>query len=163
MITLAIVTLSDRSSRGEREDLSGPEIKSWAEKNGGFSIVTESVIPDDRDLIEKELIRLCDEGIMLILTTGGTGFSPRDVTPEATLAVVTRVIPGFTEAIRMKSLEKTPHAMLSRAVAGIRDRSIIINLPGSPRAVREGLEVIEKAVVHGIHILNSTVTDCGSV
>jgi len=162
MISVAIVTISDRSSRGEREDISGPAIKSWTQDVGGFEIVEEVIIPDEFEIIKSTLLKLCESEVMIILTTGGTGFSQRDVTPEATLAVIQRLVPGFTEAMRIKSLDITPHAMLSRAVSGIRGKSLIINLPGSPKAVRENLKVIQKALIHGIEILNAKITDCGS-
>lgn len=161
MISVAIITVSDRSSRGERDDLSGPEIRKWAEARG-FAVNMETVVPDDREDIRNRLIEFSDDGIDLILTTGGTGFAPRDNTPEATLSVLERPAPGFAEAMRQKSLEITPHAMLSRAVSGIRKRSLIINLPGSPKAVRENLAVIEKAIPHAIELLKGQVGDCGN-
>lgn len=161
MIHVAIITVSDRSSRGEREDLSGPEIRKWAE-NQGHTVVSETVVPDEFDAIKDELIKQSDAGADLILTTGGTGFAPRDVTPEATRAVIVREAPGFAEAMRAMSLAITPHAMLSRAVSGIRKKSLIINLPGSPKAVRENLGFIEKAVPHAVDLLQSQVTDCGA-
>lgn len=160
-VTIAIITVSDRSSKGERSDLSGPVISEWA-KMMDFDIVESRIIPDSFEKIRNTLIEFCDRNVSLILTTGGTGFSERDVTPEATLAVLEKQASGFVEAMRMKSLEITPHAMLSRAVAGIRKKSIIINLPGSPKAVRENLGVIENSIVHGIKILNSEEADCGS-
>ncbi len=161
MIRVGIITVSDRSSRGEREDLSGPEIRRWAERMG-HSVEAESIVPDERERIQAELIDYASRGIDLILTTGGTGFAPRDVTPEATLAVIDRAAPGFAEAMRHRSLAITPHAMLSRAVAGIRGASMIINLPGSPKAVRENLEVIEKAVPHAVELLRGRAGDCGT-
>lgn len=160
MVRVGIITVSDRSSRGEREDLSGPEIRRWAERMG-HSVERESIVPDERERIEAELIAYAAGGIELILTTGGTGFAPRDVTPEATLAVIDREAPGFGEAMRQRSLAITPHAMLSRAVAGIRGSSLIVNLPGSPKAVRENLEVIERAVPHAVELLRGSVGDCG--
>lgn len=160
MVRVGIITVSDRSSRGEREDLSGPEIRRWAERMG-HSVERESIVPDERERIEAELIAYAAGGIDLILTTGGTGFAPRDVTPEATLAVIDREAPGFGEAMRQRSLVITPHAMLSRAVAGIRGSSLIVNLPGSPKAVRENLEVIERAVPHAVELLRGSVGDCG--
>ncbi|HOP28433.1 MAG TPA: molybdopterin adenylyltransferase [Spirochaetota bacterium] len=159
-IKCGIITVSDRSSRGEREDLSGPEIRKWAENNN-LSVIKEVIVPDEIDRIKKVLIELSDEGIELLLTTGGTGFAPRDVTPEATKEVIEREAPGFAEAMRMKSLEITPHAMLSRAVSGIRKNSLIINLPGSPKGARENLQFIEKAIPHAIDLLRNRVTDCG--
>ena len=161
MIKIAIITVSDRSSRGEREDLSGPEIRKWAESHG-YSVLSESVVPDELDDISAELIRQSDADADLILTTGGTGFAPRDVTPEATRAVIEKEAPGFAEAMRSQSLTITPHAMLSRAVSGIRKKSLIINLPGSPKAVRENLSFIEKAIPHAVELLKSQVTDCGA-
>ncbi|MCP4136145.1 MAG: MogA/MoaB family molybdenum cofactor biosynthesis protein [bacterium] len=162
MITVGIITASDRSSRGEREDLSGPEIKKWA-LDKGFEIAEESIVPDDIEDMKNKLIEYSNSGINLILTTGGTGFAPRDITPEATLAVIEKNAPGFAEVMRMKSLEITPHAMLSRAVSGIRKSSLIINLPGSPKAVRENLGFIEKAIPHALDLLKDSVSDCGSV
>jgi len=161
-ITVGVVTMSDRSSRGEREDLSGPEIRKWAEGKG-HRVVREEIVPDEYEAIRGMLIELCDNGVELILTTGGTGFAPRDVTPEATLSVIERRTPGFPEAMRSASLAITPHAMLSRAEAGIRGRSLIINLPGSPKAVRENLAVIEKAIPHAVELLHGAVGDCGTV
>lgn len=161
MITVSIVTVSDRSSRGERKDASGPEIRKWAEKLG-YRVASEDIVPDETEAIESVLLLRVRENTNIIFTSGGTGFSERDVTPEATLKVVKKIAPGFVEAIRMRSLEITPHAMLSRAVAGIRDRSIIINLPGSPKAVRESLEVVEKALPHAVQILTGDTADCGS-
>jgi len=161
MISLAIITVSDRSSRGERDDLSAPEIKKWA-KTRDYDVIAESVVPDETEEIKKRLIEYSNRGINLILTTGGTGFAERDVTPEATLSVIEKHTPGFAEAMRMKSLEITPHAVLSRAVSGIRKRTLIINLPGSPKAVRENLSFIEKAIPHAVELLKGKVSDCGS-
>ncbi len=154
------MTVSDRSSRGIREDLSGPEIRAWSTKMG-FSVVEERVVPDDSNAISKTLIELADSGIDIIFTTGGTGCAPRDVTPEATLSVIEKATPGFPEMMRQKSLQITPHAMLSRAVAGIRKKTLIINLPGSPKAVRENLEFIEPAVPHAVELIHSEIKDCG--
>lgn len=160
MIALGIITVSDRSHRGEREDLSGPEIRKWAE-DMGFTVREESVVPDDLELIKNRLIEYSEQNLDLIFTTGGTGFAKRDVTPEATLAVIDKHTPGFAEAMRQYSLKITPHAMLSRAVSGIRKNSLIINLPGSPKSVRENLSFIEKAIPHAIELLRGEVTDCG--
>jgi len=162
MATAGIITVSDRSSQGLREDLSGPEIRKWVE-GIGFTVAEEAVVPDDLDAIKDKLISMSDREIDIILTTGGTGFAPRDVTPEATLAVIDRTAPGFAETMRARSLAITDRAMLSRAVSGIRKKSLIINLPGSPKAVRENLAFIEKAVPHAIELLNSEVTDCGQI
>ncbi len=161
MIKVAVITVSDRSSRGERDDLSCPEIKKWAYSKG-YQVVADSIVPDELEDIQKKLIEYAEQNVSLILTTGGTGFAPRDVTPEATLSVIDRTAPGFAEVMRLKSLEVTSHAMLSRAVSGIRGSSIIINLPGSPKAVRENLAFIEKAIPHAVELLKGEVADCGS-
>ncbi len=161
MIRTAILTLSDKGSKGERQDESGALIR---ELIGSVGTVVEhyAVLPDERPLITDTLIRLCDSGsIDLILTTGGTGVAPRDVTPEATRAVIDRELPGMAEAMRAESLKKTPHAMISRAVAGIRNRTLIVNLPGSPKAVRENLSVILPALVHAIEKIKGDPSDCG--
>ena len=158
-IKTGIITVSDRSSRGERDDLSGPEIKKWCEKMN-FNVVEELIIPDEQDIIKKSLIELSDKGLDLILTTGGTGFAPRDVTPEATRSVIEKEAPGFAEVMRMRSLQITPHAMLSRAVSGIRKSSLIINLPGSPKGARENLEFIEKGIPHALKLLRNEIKDC---
>lgn len=160
MISVGIITVSDRSSKGQRDDLSGPEIRRWAQEKG-YSVTDESIVPDEIDAIAEKLVEYSDRGVHLILTTGGTGFAPRDVTPDATMRVVERIAPGFAEAMRQKSLEITPHAMLSRAMSGIRKRSIIINLPGSPKGVRENLSFIEKALPHAVELLQGDVSDCG--
>jgi len=161
MFTLGILTISDRGSRGEREDESGRVVR---ELLGALdaNVVKYEVVPDEGDIISAKLVDWVDkEGIDLILTTGGTGPSRRDVTPEATLAVLERMAPGFVEAMRAESLKKTSTAMLSRAVAGIRGGSLIINLPGSPRAVSECLEVIIPALPHAIEVLKGTAGECG--
>ena len=160
-IRAGIITVSDRTSRGERGDVSGPEIVRWAEKMD-IEIVEETTVPDEIPDIKKSLTDFVEKGFDLILTTGGTGFTHRDVTPEATRAVIDREAPGFAEAMRAKSLEITPHVMLSRAVSGICRQSLIINLPGSPKAVRENLGFIEKAIPHAIMLLRNEVKDCGS-
>jgi len=158
-IKIGIITVSDRSSRGEREDLSGPEIKKWCDKMG-YSVSEELIIPDEIEEIKKSLKALTDKSLDLIVTTGGTGFAPRDVTPEATRAVIEREAPGFAEVMRMRSLQITPHAMLSRAVSGIRKNTLIINLPGSPKGARENLEFIESAIPHALKLLRNEVKDC---
>ena len=162
MATVGIITVSDRSSQGTRKDLSGPEIKKWSE-NMKLEVVREVIVPDDKEKIIDILVEMSDASIKLVLTTGGTGFAPRDNTPEATRAIIEREAPGFAEAMRSKSLEITPHAMLSRAVSGIRKNSLIINLPGSPKAVRENLGFIEKAIPHALELLEGDVKDCGKV
>ena len=156
---IGILTISDKGARGEREDRSGPAIREMIEAAGG-EIVRAMIIPDEQDEIRAALIGWSDEGLELILTTGGTGFSPRDWTPEATKAVLDREAPGIAEAIRRAGMEKTPTAMLSRAVAGIRKRTLIVNLPGSEKAVRESLEAILPALPHGIEILKGEASEC---
>ncbi len=162
MFTLGILTVSDKGSRGEREDESGKAIKETLAPLDA-NLVKYEVVPDEREIISGRLVEWVDkEGIDLILTTGGTGLTPRDVTPEATLAVVDRLAPGFVEAMRAESLKVTPTAMLSRAVCGTRGRSLIINLPGSPRAVRECLDVILPALPHAIETLRGEAGECGT-
>jgi molybdenum cofactor synthesis domain-containing protein len=158
VITVAVLTLSDKGSRGEREDLSGPAI---AEMLSGIAEVKFcDILPDERDLIARRLLDYCGK-VDLILTTGGTGLSPRDVTPEATRAVIDREVPGIAEAMRAAGLQKTRHAMLSRAVAGVRDETLIVNLPGSPRAVRENLEVIVDVIPHAVEKIKGSPKECG--
>jgi len=162
MIRAAIITLSDKGSKGEREDESGLIIREMI-MNIGAVIDHYEVLPDEKPGIVEVLSRLSDSGtIDLILTTGGTGVAPRDVTPEATLEVIERDLPGMAEAMRAESLKKTPHAMISRAIAGIRKRTLIVNLPGSPRAVRENLAVILPALPHTIEKINGDPRECGS-
>jgi len=157
---VGILTVSDKGAKGKREDRSGPAIREMIEAAGG-EIVQSRVVPDEPDLIRAALLDWTEEGIDLILTTGGTGFSPRDWTPEATKAVIEREAPGISEAIRLAGMKKTPTAMLSRAVAGIRKSTLIINLPGSEKAVRESLKAIMPALPHGIEILKGTAGECG--
>ena len=157
---MAVITLSDSGYAGKRADLSGPAIQEMVEERG-WTVVQTTLLPDRREMLERELRRLCDGGLAdLILTTGGTGFSPNDVTPEATMAVVERPTPGIPEAMRYYSLQITPRAMLSRAAAGIRGRTLIVNLPGSPKAVRECLQAILPALDHGLEILKGTGGNC---
>lgn len=158
MITVAILTLSDKGSKGKRKDESGPLIEKIIKKIGG-KVVYYTVLPDEKNLIKKKLLFLCNT-VDLILTTGGTGLSPRDVTPEATLEVIRREIPGIAEAIRQKGLRKTPYAMLSRAVAGIRGKTLIINLPGSPAGAKESLEVILPALPHAVEKIKGSQKEC---
>ena len=158
--TAAWITLSDKGAEGLREDESGPLIGSILTENG-YDVVETILIPDDEDILKNELMRLADQRqVNLVMTTGGTGFSPRDITPEATEAVCERMTPGISEAIRAYSMTKTPRAMLSRAVSGIRGRTLIINLPGSPKAVRESMEFIMSSLEHGLEILNGRTADC---
>jgi len=154
MLRVGVLTVSDRVAQGVAEDLSGPLIAHMVRERLQALVLEERVVPDERYVIEEVLREWADEAELdLILTTGGTGFAPRDVTPEATRSVIEREAPGFAEAMRAKGLEVTPHAMLSRGVAGIRGRTLIINLPGNPKAVRENLEVILPALPHGLRLL----------
>jgi molybdenum cofactor synthesis domain-containing protein len=156
MIRVGILTVSDRSSRGERPDASGPLLRQMAQQQG-WTVERDSVVPDERDAIQAILVDWADVARLdLILTTGGTGFAPRDVTPEATCAVIEREAPGLAEAMRADSLRKTPHAMLSRAVCGIRGRTLVVNLPGSPKAAHENFETILPALPHAIALLQES-------
>ena len=158
----AILTLSDKGARGEREDRSGPALETWLAERG-VTVLHSEIVPDDLDIIYVKLEGWADSGAFnLILTTGGTGVSPRDVTPDVTRKIVEREIPGFGEVMRRTSMEKTPHAMISRSVAGIRKQTLIVNLPGSPRAVRENLAVILPALTHAIEKIKGDPSDCGS-
>lgn len=160
--SVSIITVSDRCSRGERDDLSGPAIEKWA-VDAGYLVMDKVIVPDEQALISETIIGFCDKGAEMVLTTGGTGFAPRDRTPEATREVLDRIAPGIAETMRWRSLQITDKAMLSRAVAGIRGTTLIINLPGSPKSVRENLGFIEKALPHALELLASGVSDCGSV
>ncbi|MGQ9517924.1 MAG: MogA/MoaB family molybdenum cofactor biosynthesis protein [Anaerolineae bacterium] len=151
---VGVLTVSDRSARGEREDASGPALMELVQRELGFTLAQYAIVPDEREQIAETLRRWADElRLDLILTTGGTGFAPRDVTPEATLAVIEKLAPGLAEAMRAVSMTLTPHAMLSRAVAGIRGRTLIVNLPGSPKAACENLQTIAPALRHGLALL----------
>lgn len=151
--TVGILTVSDRCSRGQEQDLSGPFIAQWIAENLDAQVVQQGIVPDERREIARKLVEWSARGIDLVLTTGGTGFAPRDVTPEATRDAIEREAPGLAEAMRSAGLSQTPKAMLSRAVAGIRGQTLIVNLPGSPKAVRAYLEVLKPALPHGIDIL----------
>jgi molybdenum cofactor synthesis domain-containing protein len=152
-IRFGILTLSDRSSRGERADLSGPALATRIQEEG-WTLVRHEVLPDDEAAIREMLISWADSGELdVILTTGGTGFSPRDVTPEATRAIIEREAPGLAEAMRAASLKVTPHAMLSRVITGIRRKTLIINLPGSPKGAVENLQVILPVIPHAVQLL----------
>lgn len=160
MFSVGIITASDKGASGEREDLSGPVIAEMISTIGGVVKAT-AVVADEQHLLAAKMKEYADERQLdLILTTGGTGFSPRDVTPEATRDVVERLAPGIPEAMRLESLKLTPKAMLSRAIAGIRGRTLIINLPGSPKAVRECLQVVLPALSHGIEIMRGDAMEC---
>ena len=160
MKRVAIITSSDTGYRGEREDLSGPAIRKIVEKNG-YEVVSADILPDDRKMLSERMAEIADSGAAeLILTTGGTGFSPRDITPEATEDIIDRRVPGIPEAMRAYSMTITKRAMLSRATAGIRKKTLIINLPGSPKAVKESLEYIIDALGHGIEIMTGEAGNC---
>ncbi len=159
---VAIVTMSDKGSAGQRTDESGPLISAIMDEWGLAEVVKTELVPDDFETIKKTLVYLCDDTkVDLILTTGGTGLSPRDVTPEATMAVADRNVPGIAEYMRAKSFEITPKAMLSRAVSVMRGQTLIINLPGSPKAVKENLEFILPALGHGLDIMTGRSGECG--
>ncbi len=162
MIRVGVLTISDSLSSGKRtDDKSGEEIKRICSELG-WMVVLYDVVPDDLGTISEKLVSWCDSGdVDLVLTTGGTGFSPRDNTPEATKAVIEREAPGFSEIIRVESFKITPHGIISRGVSGIRGKTLIINLPGSPKAVREALEVIYKAIPHAIEKLKGDEKPCG--
>ena len=158
--TAAVITLSDKGAAGEREDKSGPKIVEMI-KEAGYDVKETLLLPDGRTALEKQLIRLADQRqINVIFTTGGTGFAERDVTPEATIAVCDRMANGIADAIRNYSMTITPRAMFSRAVSGIRKRTLIINLPGSPKAVQEALEFLLPYLDHGIGILRGSEGEC---
>ena len=159
----AVLTVSDRCSRGERDDAGGPLVAGIL-KSAGYTVICSDLVPDDRPQIELALRRLADQAQAdLIVTTGGTGFSPRDVTPEATIAVCSRMAPGIPEAMRSAGMQITMRAMLSRAQAGIRGNSLIINLPGSPKAARENLEAVLPALAHGLEMLSGAPADCAKL
>lgn len=156
----AVLTLSDKGARGERADASGPALETWLAEQGVI-VTRREIIPDDVETIVVTLTEWADSGAFdLVLTTGGTGVSPRDVTPDATLRVVERVIPGFGEVMRARSLEKTPHAMISRAIAGIRGGTLIINLPGSPKGAVENLAAVWPAVPHAVEKIQGDQSEC---
>jgi len=160
---VAILTASDKGARGERQDESGLVIKEMVEAAGGKVFIYE-VVPDEFTVLREKLVAYADElQLHLVLTTGGTGLSPRDNTPDATLAVIEKQVPGMAEAMRAFGLQKTPHAMLSRAVCGIRKGTLIVNLPGSPRAVRENLGVILPAIPHALDVLCGQAGDCANL
>ena len=156
----AIITSSDSGYAGEREDKSGPVIEEMITA-AGYEVVSREILPDDFDMLRKRMEEICDESLAeLILTTGGTGFSQRDIMPEATAAVCERMVPGIPEAMRAYSMRFTERAMLSRAASGIRKKTLIVNMPGSPKAVRESLEFILPSLAHGLEILTGEATNC---
>lgn len=159
---VAIITSSDSGYAGQREDLSGPKIKEIVEKNG-YEVVSMIILPDQKDRLKEEIIHICDDGLAdLILTTGGTGLSPTDCMPEATLEAGERIVPGIPEAMRNFSMQVTKRAMLSRAVCVTRKSTLVLNLPGSPKAVEECLEYVITELDHGLKIMLGTVNNCGS-
>ena len=160
MKRVAIITSSDTGYRGEREDLSGPAIREIVEKNG-YKVVSMDILPDDRAILSKKMAEIADNNTAeLILTTGGTGFSPRDIMPEATEDIIDRRVPGIPDAMMAYSMTITKRAMLSRATAGIRKKTLIVNLPGSPKAVKESLEYIIDPLAHGIEIMTGEAGNC---
>ena len=161
MYTAKVITVSDKGYRGERVDESGPLVKELLAE-AGYEVLDVVIIPDEVDMIEKELIKASDDDIALIVTTGGTGFAPRDITPEATTNVCERMVPGISEAMRAASMAITNRAMLSRGVSGIRKGSLIINLPGSKKAAKENLESVLPALEHGLSVLRNPPKDCGA-
>ncbi|MCL4475035.1 MAG: MogA/MoaB family molybdenum cofactor biosynthesis protein [Nitrospirae bacterium] len=158
MITVAVLTLSDKGSKGEREDLSGPAISAML-KGIGAEVKHYEILPDEKEMIKEKLLEYSLK-VDLILTTGGTGLSPRDVTPDATLEVIDREVPGIAEAMRSEGQKKTSRSMLSRAVAGIKGQTLIINLPGSPMAVKENLEVIIDVIPHAVEKIKGDTSEC---
>lgn len=163
MYQAAVLTVSDRSFHGERPDTGGPLVAELLEQ-AGYEVACRAIVPDEQAQIEEKLRQIADNGeVQLLVTTGGTGFAPRDVTPEATLAVCDRMTPGIPEAMRYASMQVTNRAMLSRAQAGIRKGTLIINLPGSPKAAKENLEAILPAVFHGLEMLSGSPADCAKL
>ena len=159
MVRAKVITVSDRCFRGEREDKSGPAVAELL-RQAGYQTAEPGLVPDEMEQIAEALRSAAAEDFALIVTTGGTGFAPRDVTPEATIAVCTRLVPGIPEAMRAASLQITPRAMLSRAAAGILDHSLIVNLPGSPKAAVENLSAVLLALSHGLSMLRDAPGDC---
>ena len=163
MIKVGIITLSDKGFIGERVDITGDKLKEMILNHKDYEFVYYNLLPDTKEIIERELKELCDNKIVdLILTNGGTGFSKRDITPEATLSIIEKSAPGISEYMRMKSLEITPKAMLSRGVSGIREETLIINLPGSPKGATENFSFVIDSLKHGIEILKGSATECAT-
>lgn len=160
MYKAAVLTVSDRCSRGERVDASGPVVRDLLVQ-AGYGVVFLDIVPDEQKLIEAKLVQYAErDKVDLVVTSGGTGFAPRDVTPEATLAVCEKLCPGIPEAMRAASMQKTPRAMLSRSQAGIHRSTLVINLPGSPKAARENLEAVLPALAHGLKMMEGKPADC---
>ena len=160
MFNAKVITVSDKGYRGERVDESGPLVRSIL-KEAGYDVSEVVIVPDEMEMIMDELIKAADDDVALIVTTGGTGFAPRDITPEATTKVCERMVPGISEAMRAASMAITNRAMLSRGVSGIRNRSLIINLPGSRKAAGENLQAVIPALEHGLTVLRGKPMDCG--
>ena len=160
--TAMVITISDRCAQGQREDASGPLLVQLLQR-AGYTVTGTAIVPDEYDVICHALRQAALANTALILTTGGTGFSPRDITPEATAAVCQRMAPGIGEAMRAASLRITPRGMLSRATAGLLDRSLIVNLPGSPKAAQENLEAVLPSLVHGLEMLRGGQADCATL
>jgi molybdenum cofactor synthesis domain-containing protein len=161
-VRLAVLTISDAGARGERVDSSGDVIVAWAERNG-YSLARRDLVPDESSDVVARLVAWCDSGeVDLVLTTGGTGLSPRDITPEATRSVIERDAPGIAERMRVSSLESFPRAALSRGIAGVRGRALVVNLPGSPGGVRDGLAALDAIVQHAVEILRGGASDHGA-
>ena len=162
MFNVAIITLSDKGYKGERKDITGENLVYFINNENNYEVKYYNMIPDDKVMLKNEIIKLCDRDIDLILTNGGTGFSKRDITPEATKEVIEREIPGISEYIRMKSSEKIKRAILSRGISGIRKNTVIINLPGSPKGAIESIEFVIDVIGHGIDILKGEATECAN-
>ncbi|MDU7904967.1 MAG: MogA/MoaB family molybdenum cofactor biosynthesis protein [Peptostreptococcaceae bacterium] len=162
MFNVSIITLSDKGSKGKREDTTGEKLIKFINNTKDYKVKYYNMIPDDKELLKSEIIKLCNSNIDLILTNGGTGFSKRDVTPEATKEVIEREIPGISEYIRMESCKITKRAMLSRGVSGIRQNTVIINLPGSPKGAIESIEFVIDTIGHGIDILKGEAVECAN-
>ena len=160
--TAMVITISDRCAQGQREDASGPLLVQLLQR-AGYTVTGTAIVPDEYDVICHALRQAALANTALILTTGGTGFSPRDITPEATAAVCQRMAPGIGEAMRAASLRNTPRGMLSRATAGLLDRSLIVNLPGSPKAAQENLEAVLPSLAHGLEMLRGGQADCATL
>jgi len=160
-LKVAVITVSDKGYQGEREDRSGKYIIDFF-KQKGWEIVDYSIVPDEKNIIKEKLMEICDNyEANLIITTGGTGFSPRDLTPEATKEIIEKEVPGFSEIIRIEGQKKTPRAILSRGISGIRKKTLIINLPGSIKGVKDSLDLIYRPIPHGIDILTEKDAECG--